>query len=47
MSDQSDPEKRAKKLKDFFMLRIKYILSRDKMDLSFRRMADRLNLEYD
>lgn len=29
------------------MLRIRYVLQRDGMDLSFRRVADRLQLEYE
>jgi hypothetical protein len=44
---QNDQQDRAKRLKDFIMLRIRYVLQRDGMDLSFRRVADRLQLEFE
>ena len=42
-----EKDERARKLKSFIMLRIRYVLQRDGMDLSFRRVADRLNLEFE
>jgi hypothetical protein len=44
---QAEQDDRAKRLKDFIMQRVRYVLQREGMDLSFRRVADRLQLEFE
>lgn len=45
VSQPSQSELHAR-LKDFIMQRVKYVLQRDDMDLSFRRMTNRLKLDF-
>jgi hypothetical protein len=45
--EASSKEQRLQKIRNFYSMRISYVLKRDDIKLSLRSVADRLSLHYD